>query len=60
MLSIGKRIDLIGTGLVTNLGLPNRVAVQFYNKRGTAEQGTKEGKQAVKMKRLSRHRFRSN
>jgi hypothetical protein len=34
--------------------------VRFYNKRGTAEQWSKEGKQAVKMMRLSCHRFRSN
>ena len=34
--------------------------VRFYNKRGTAEQWIKEGKQAVKMTRLSCHRFRSN
>ena len=34
--------------------------VQFYNKRGTAEQWIKEGKQAVKMTRLSCHKFRSN
>ena len=31
-----------------------------HNKRGTAEQWIKEGKQAVKMTRLSCHRFRSN
>ena len=31
-----------------------------YNKRETAEQWIKEGKQAVKMTRLSCHRFRSN
>jgi len=30
------------------------------NKRGTAEQWIKEGKQVVKMTRLSCHRFRSN
>jgi len=36
------------------------VVVRFYNKRGTAEQWIKEGKQAVKMTRLSCHRFRSN
>ena len=35
-------------------------AGQFYNKRGTTEQWIKEGKQAVKMTRLSCHRFRSN
>src|SRR5665647_2706925 len=34
--------------------------VRFYNKRGTAEQWIKEGKQAVKMTRLSCHRIRSN
>ncbi len=34
--------------------------VRFYNKRGTAEQWIKEGKQAVAMTRLSCHRFRSN
>jgi hypothetical protein len=32
----------------------------IYNKRGTAEQWVKEGKQAVKMTRLGCHRFRSN
>jgi DDE family transposase len=32
----------------------------YRNKRGTAEQWIKEGKQAVKMTRLSCHRFRSN
>ena len=37
-----------------------RPVVRFYNKRGTAEQWIKEGKQAVKMTRLSCHRFRSN
>jgi hypothetical protein len=34
--------------------------VRFYNKRGTPEQRIKEGKQAVKMTRLSCHRFRAN
>jgi Transposase DDE domain group 1 len=46
--------------IVTNLKMPSRVVVRFYNKRGTAEQWIKEGKQAVKMTRLSCHRFRSN
>ena len=46
--------------IVTNLTLPSRVVVRFYNKRGTAEQWIKEGKQAVKMTRLICHRFRSN
>jgi hypothetical protein len=34
--------------------------VRFYNKHGTAEQWIKEGKQAVKITRLSCHRLRSN
>jgi hypothetical protein len=34
--------------------------VRVYNKRGTAEQWIKEGKQPVKMTRLSCHHFRSN
>ena len=46
--------------IVTNLTLPSWAVVRFYNKRGTAEQWIKEGKQAVKMTRLSCHRFRSN
>ena len=46
--------------IVTNLETPSRAVVQFYNKRGTAEQWINEGKQAVKMTRLSCHRFRSN
>jgi len=46
--------------IVTNLALPSRAVVRFYNKRGTAEQWIKEGKQAAKMTRLSCHRFRSN
>jgi hypothetical protein len=46
--------------IVTNLETDNRAVVRFYNKRGTAEQWIKEGKQAVKMTRLSCHRFRSN
>ena len=46
--------------IVTNLTLPGRAVVRFYNKRGTAEQWIKEGKQAVKMTRLSCHRFRAN
>jgi hypothetical protein len=46
--------------IVTNLSSPSRAVVRFYNKRGTAEQWIKEGKQAVKMTRLSCHRFRAN
>ena len=46
--------------IVTTLATDNRAVVRFYNKRGTAEQWIKEGKQAVKMTRLSCHRFRAN
>ena len=46
--------------IVTNTQLANRKVVHFYNQRGKAEQWIKEGKQAVKMTRLSCHRFRSN
>ena len=46
--------------IVTNLVASSQAVVRFYNKRGTAEQWIKEGKQAVKMTRLSCHRFRSN
>jgi hypothetical protein len=38
--------------IVTNLEIPSRAGVRFYNKRGTAEQWIKEGKQALKMTRL--------
>ena len=46
--------------IVTNLQLPSRAVVRFYNKRGTAEQWIKEGKQAAHWTRLSCHRFRGN
>jgi Transposase DDE domain group 1 len=46
--------------IVTNLPRPNRAVVRFYNKRGTAEQWIKEGKQAAHWTRLSCHRFRAN
>jgi hypothetical protein len=46
--------------VVTNLAAESRAVVRFYNKRGTAEQWIKEGKQAVKLTRLSCHRFRAN
>ena len=55
----GELFLLVGF-IVTNLELPSRAVVRFYNKRGTAEQWIKEGKQAVKMTRLSCQRFRSN
>jgi hypothetical protein len=56
---IGELFPRVGF-IVTNLETDSRAVVRFYNKRGTAEQWIKEGKQAVKMTRLSCHRFRSN
>ncbi len=46
--------------IVTNTQLRNRAVIRFYNKRGQAEQWIKEGKLAVKMTRLSCHRFHCN
>jgi hypothetical protein len=46
--------------IVTNLILPSRAVVRFYNRRGMAEQWIKEGKQATHWTRLSCHRFRAN
>jgi hypothetical protein len=45
---------------VTTLERDSRAVVRFYNKRGTAEQWIKAGKEAVKLTRLSCHRFRAN
>jgi Transposase DDE domain group 1 len=45
--------------IATSLAASSRAVVRFYNKRGTAEQWIKEGKQTVAMTRLSCHRFRS-
>lgn len=45
--------------IVTNLETDCRAVVRLYNERDTAEQWIKEGKEAVKMTRLSCHRFRS-
>jgi Transposase DDE domain group 1 len=42
------------------LGVRQPGGGRFYNKRGTAEQWIKEGKQTVAMTRLSCHRFRAN
>ena len=42
--------------IITRVSPPSRAVVRFYNKRGTAEQWIKGGKQAVKMTRLSCHR----
>ena len=46
--------------IVTNLETESRAVLRFYNKRGTAAQWIKEVEQAVRMTRLSGHRFRSN
>jgi len=46
--------------IVTNTQLRNRAAARFFSKRGQAKQWIKEGKQAVKLTRLSCHRFGSN
>ena len=46
--------------IVTNLEADSRAVVRFYNKRGTAEQWIKEGKQAAHWTRLSCHWFRAN
>lgn len=56
---IGELFPRVGF-IVTNLSLPSRAIVRFYNKRGTAEQWIKEGKQATHWTRLSCHRFRAN
>jgi hypothetical protein len=46
--------------IVTNLKRPTKRVVRFYNRRGTAEQWIKEGKNAVKWTRLSHRRFKDN
>jgi len=56
---LGELFPRVGF-IVTNLETDSRAVVRFYNKRGTAERWIKEAKQAVKMTRLSCHRFRSN
>jgi Transposase DDE domain group 1 len=56
---VGELFPPIGF-IATNLTLPSRAVVRFHNKRGTAEQWIKEGRQATHWTRLSRHRFRAN
>ena len=56
---LGELFPRVGF-IVTNMTLPSRSVVRFYNKRGTAEQWIKEGKQATSWTRLSCHRFRAN
>ena len=56
---LGELFPRVGF-IVTSMTLPSRSVVRFYNKRGTAEQWIKEGKQATHWTRLSCHRFRAN
>ena len=57
-------LDPLCGSSVTNLSRPAERAVAFYkafyNKRGTAEQWIKEGKNAIKWTRLSCRSFRNN
>ena len=46
--------------IVTNLSRPAGRVVAFYNRRGTAEQHIKEGKNAIRWTRLSCRKFRNN
>jgi hypothetical protein len=46
--------------IVTNLKWRSKKVVRFYNRRGTAEQWIKEGKNAVKWTELSCWRFQDN
>jgi hypothetical protein len=46
--------------IVTNMARPAERVVTFYNRRGTAEQWIKEGKNAITWTRLSCHRFAAN
>jgi hypothetical protein len=46
--------------IVTNLKGHSKQVVRFYNRRGTAEQWIKEGKNAVKWTKLSCRRFKDN
>ena len=56
---VGELFPRVGF-IVTNLQVPSRAVVRFYNKRGTAEHWIKEGKQAAHWTRLSCHRFGAN
>ena len=46
--------------IVTNLKWSTKRVVRFYNRRGTAEQWIKEGKNAIKWTKLSCRRFKDN
>jgi hypothetical protein len=56
---LGELFPRVGF-IVTNLTWRSKRVVQFYNKRGTAEQWIKEGKVALTWTRLSCHDFRDN
>jgi len=56
---MGELFPRIGF-IVTNLRWRPKRVVKFYNKRGTAEQWIKEGKNAVKWTKLSCHDFKDN
>ena len=45
---------------MTNLRATPQAVVEFYNRRGTAEQWIKEGKHALEWMRLSCHAFKDN
>ncbi len=53
-------LDPLRGSSVTNLSRPAEPVVAFYNRRGTAEQHIKEGKNAINWTRLSCHGFRNN
>jgi hypothetical protein len=57
---VGELFPRVGF-IVTNLRLPSRAVVRFYNKRGTAEQCIKEGKRyywvLLAESHLTRRRF---
>jgi hypothetical protein len=55
----GKLFPRVGF-IVTNLKWHSKKVVHFYNRRGTAEQWIKEGKNAVKWTKLSWRRFKDN
>jgi hypothetical protein len=56
MRGVVSRVGFIVTNLETDCG----GMVQFYQKRRTAGHWVKAGKEAVKLSRLTGHRFRAN
>jgi hypothetical protein len=55
----GEQFPRVGF-IVTNLTWRSKRVVRFYNRRGTAEQWIKEGKNPVKWTKRSCWRFRDN